>query len=85
VIPSKEQNAGERAMMGRLDNRQQPLFYDFCLEDHVPQVHLLRQIAKVLDLREVRKKLARYYSDIGRPSLDSRRPLSWHARNYSVR
>ena len=57
-------------MMGRLDNRQQPLFYDFCLEDHVPQVHLLRQIAKVLDLREVRKKLARYYSDIGRPSLD---------------
>jgi hypothetical protein len=38
-----------------------------------------------LDLREVRKKLARYYSDIGRPSLDSRRPLSWHARNYSVR
>ena len=57
-------------MMGRLDNRQQPLFYDFCLEDHVPQDHLLRQIAKVLDLREVRKKLARYYSDIGRPSLD---------------
>jgi hypothetical protein len=27
-------------MMGRLDNRQQPLFYDFCLEDHVPQDHL---------------------------------------------
>ena len=23
-------------MMGRLDDRQQPLFYDFCLEDHVP-------------------------------------------------
>lgn len=57
-------------MMGRLDDRQQPLFYDFCLEDHVPQDHLLRQIAKVLDLSEVRQKLAPYYSDIGRPSLD---------------
>src|ERR1700752_4379340 len=57
-------------MMGRLDNRQQPLFYDFCLEDHFPQDHLLRRVAKVLDLSEVRKKLAPYYSDIGRPSLD---------------
>jgi transposase len=57
-------------MMGRLDDRQQPLFYDFCLDDHVPQDHLLRQIAKVLDLRDVRQKLAPYYSAIGRPSLD---------------
>jgi transposase len=57
-------------MMGRLDDRQHALFYDFCLEDHVPQDHLLRQVAKVLDLSEVRKKLAPYYSDIGRPSLD---------------
>ena len=57
-------------MMGRLDNRQQPLFYDFCLEDHVPDDHLLRQIAKVLDLSDVRRQLAPYYSDMGRPSLD---------------
>ena len=57
-------------MMGRLDDRQQPLFYDFCLDDHVPQDHLLRQVGKVLDLSEVRRKLAPYYSDIGRPSLD---------------
>jgi transposase len=57
-------------MMGRLDDRQQPLFYDFCLEDHVPQDHLLRQIAKVLDLSGVRQQLAPYYSDLGRPSLD---------------
>jgi transposase len=57
-------------MMGRLDDRQQPLFYDFCLEDHVPQDHLLRRIATVLDLSEVRRKLAPYYSGIGRPSLD---------------
>jgi transposase len=57
-------------MMGRLDDRQQPLFYDFCLQDHVPQDHLLRQIAKVLDLSDVRQKLAPYYSAMGRPSLD---------------
>src|SRR2546430_2612343 len=57
-------------MMGRLDDRQQPLFYDFCLEDHVPDNHLLRQVAKVLDLSGVRRKLAPYYSDMGRPSLD---------------
>jgi hypothetical protein len=29
-------------MMGRLDDRQKPFFYDFCLDDHVPQDHLLR-------------------------------------------
>jgi hypothetical protein len=34
-------------MMGRLDDRQQPLFYDFCLEDHAPDDQLLRRIAKV--------------------------------------
>jgi transposase len=57
-------------MMGRLDDRQQPLFYDFCLEDHVPDDHLLRQVAKVLDLSGVRRKLAPYYSAMGRPALD---------------
>ncbi|MGH6847641.1 MAG: hypothetical protein ACREC0_09425, partial [Methylocella sp.] len=53
--------AGEDDMMGRLDDRQQPLFYDFCLEDHVPQDHLLRRVAVVLDLSGVRKQLAPYY------------------------
>jgi transposase len=57
-------------MMGRLDDRQQSLFYDFCLETHVPQDHLLRKIAAVLDLSGVREKLAPYYSAMGRPSLD---------------
>lgn len=57
-------------MMGRQDDRQQTLFYDFSLEDHVPQDHLLRRIAAVLDLSDVRQKLAPYYSAMGRPSLD---------------
>ena len=29
-------------MMGRQDDRQQTLFYDFSLEEHVPEDHLLR-------------------------------------------
>jgi transposase len=57
-------------MMGRQDDRQQSLFYEFCLEDHVPQDHLLRRIAGVLDLSDVRRQLAPYYSAMGRPSLD---------------
>lgn len=57
-------------MMGRLDDRQPSLFYNFCLESHVPQDHLLRKIASVLDLSDVRNKLAPYYSAMGRPSLD---------------
>jgi hypothetical protein len=44
MIPSNEQSRGIRAMMGRLEDRQQSLFYDFCLDDHVPQDHLLRRI-----------------------------------------
>jgi len=57
-------------MMGRQDDRQQTLFYDFCFEEHVPADHLLRRIAAVLDLSEVRHKLAPYYSAMGRPSCD---------------
>src|SRR3984893_12625960 len=57
-------------MMGRQEDRQQTLFYDFCLEDHVPQDHLLRRIAAVLNLSGVRQQLGSYYSAMGRPSLD---------------
>jgi transposase len=46
------------------------LFYDFCLEDHVPGGHLLRQIDPFLDLNDIRKKLAPFYCSIGRPSID---------------
>ena len=57
-------------MMGRLDDQQPSLFYDFCLENHVPEDHLLRQVAAVLDLSDVRRKLTCFYSAVGRPSLD---------------
>ena len=46
------------------------LFYDFCLDDHVPGDHLLRQIDRFLDLGSVRRELKPFYSHIGRPSID---------------
>ena len=33
---------------------RQRLFHDFCLEDHVPDDHLLRRIDGFLDLSDVR-------------------------------
>jgi transposase len=46
------------------------LFYDFCLDDHVPDDHLLRRIDRFLDLESVRSALRPFYSSIGRPSVD---------------
>jgi len=46
------------------------LFYDFCLDDHVPDDHLLRKIDHFLDLESVRSELKPFYSTIGRPSID---------------
>lgn len=46
------------------------LFCDFCLDDHVPEDHLLRRIDRFLDLEKVRAELKPFYSSIGRPSID---------------
>ena len=37
-------------MMGRQNNDQGPLFYEFCLDEAVPDDHLVRKIDAVLDL-----------------------------------
>jgi transposase len=57
-------------MMGRLNHDQGQLFYSFCLDEAVPDDHLVRQIASVLDLSWVHCELAPYYSKLGRPSID---------------
>ena len=57
-------------MMGELAPAQNALFYDFCLEDYVPEDHLLRQIDQILDLSHLRKHLSTFYSHTGRPSVD---------------
>ena len=57
-------------MMGRSRQDQGQLFYSFSLEAVVPDDHLVRAVAGVLDLSWVRAELAPNYSDIGRPSID---------------
>jgi transposase len=57
-------------MMGQLNRNQDQLFYSFCLDEAVPDDHLAREIAAVLDLSWVHSELARYYPKIGRPSID---------------
>ena len=56
--------------MGELPAGQNALFYDFCLEKHVPPDHLLRQMDAFLDLGHLRQHLTTFYSSIGRPSVD---------------
>ena len=46
--------AGGSAMMGPRQEAQPALFYEFSLEDHVPQDHLLRSIARFVDLSGIR-------------------------------
>src|ERR1700720_1064424 len=56
-------------MMG-MQTAPAQLFYDFCLDDHVPDDHLLRRIDRFLDLQKVRTELKPFYNNIGRPSID---------------
>jgi transposase len=58
------------AMMGQRGGTQDKLFYSFNLDDHVPRDHLLRWIDQVLDLGDLRRHLASFYSHTGRPSID---------------
>ena len=57
-------------MMGRLPAGQNQLFYEFCIEQHVPEKHVLRALDRFLDFSQIRQHLAPYYSDMGRPSID---------------
>ena len=57
-------------MMGDRQAAQAALFYEFSLETHVPSGHLLRSIDRFVELKGLRRELAPFYSDIGRPSVD---------------
>src|ERR1019366_7845437 len=57
-------------MMGLQNNDQGPLFYEFCLDEAVPDDHLVRKIDDVLDLSWVYAELAPHYPTLGRPSID---------------
>src|SRR5437660_9401348 len=59
-------------MMGRQGGDQSQLFYLFNLERLIPAEHLLRRVNPIVTrvLANLREKLAPFYSDIGRPSID---------------
>ena len=57
-------------MMGERTVAQEALFYNFSLERHVPEDHLLRRIDQFVDLADIREHLRPYYSETGRPSID---------------
>ena len=56
-------------MMGPKQEVQAALFYEFCLEEHVPSDHLLRSIDRFVDLYDIRSHLSPFYSSTGRPSV----------------
>jgi transposase len=56
-------------MMGHRQVEQAALFYEFSLEKHVPGDHLLRSIDRFVELGELRRELASFYSRMGRPSI----------------
>lgn len=55
-------------MMGQQVERA-ALFYEFRLEERVPEGHLLRRVDAILGLSFVREHMAPHYSTIGRPSV----------------
>lgn len=57
-------------MMGHRQIEQAALFYEFSLERHIPADHLLRSIDRFVELEDLRRELAPFYSNIGRPSID---------------
>ena len=57
-------------MMGPRQVEQGALFYNFSIDTHVPADHLLRSIDRFVDLSELRRDLAPFYSSMGRPSID---------------
>src|SRR6202007_1151839 len=59
-------------MMGRQRRDQGRLFYEFRLEDRIPENHLLRRmnVFVTLVLGDLHKELEPHYSEVGRPSID---------------
>src|SRR6516165_10010379 len=57
-------------MMGERQVQQDALFYEFALERHVPEKHLLRAIDRFVELDGLRRELEPFYSAIVRPSID---------------
>ena len=57
-------------MLGPRQEARGAVFYEFSLEDRVPQDHLLRSIDRFVDLGGIRAHLAECDSRTGRPSIN---------------
>jgi len=59
-------------MMGRQERDQGQLFYEFNLDDVIPEGHLVRRLNGFVTaaLADLHQHLRPFYSDIGRPSVD---------------
>jgi transposase len=72
VIPLTWIISLEAAMMSRRGGDQPSFIYQFRLDERVPKDHLLRRIDGFVTaaLADMHERLAPYYSEIGRPSVD---------------
>src|SRR5262245_10571709 len=70
--------------MGRQDRDQASLFYEFRLEDMIPEGHLLRRIDVFVTtvLGDLHEQLGTFYSEIGRPSIDPELLIRMHLVGY---
>jgi len=57
-------------MMGERPSSTRGSVYEFSLERHVPETHLLRHIDRFVELDGLRRQLVPFYSEMGRPSID---------------
>ena len=57
-------------MMGPRPVEPGALFYNFSLDAHGPADHPLRSVDRFVDLAGLRRELAPYSSETGRPSVD---------------
>src|SRR5215813_1355773 len=71
-------------MMGQQAGIQDRLFYSFNLDTYVAADHLLRRIDRFLDLRDLRRHLAPFYSHTGRPSVDPELMIRMLIIGYSL-
>lgn len=69
-------------MMGPRQEAQAALFYEFSLEEHVPQDHLRRSIDRFVDLSRIRSHSGDFYSQTGRPSVDPEPLIRMHIVGY---
>jgi len=70
-------------MMGSGQVDQPKIFYEFSLDRHVPQDHLLRSIDRFVDLSELRRELSGFYSHTCRPSVDPELMLRLLVEEYA--